>query len=336
MKNLLFLLFSYFVSFISFGQNITGFVYDAKTKNPIESATAYFDGTTMGDATDENGYFEIPNAFSVESVMIISILGYETQYIPFENIQKEMKIYLNESSFDLEEVSLDADNMSREEKMKYFKKEFLGKNFESSSLQILNEKKIILRYFSEDNTISASCPEALVIKNDILGYNISYNLISFDIQLENGYKGKKYIKSVLFTGTSYFSNIENLKKKHLKKRKKAYLGSRLHFLRSLVRGDFVEHKFNFIHNGFTFKNPENFIQKKQQTEEATIFELQEKRIAILYNNDKQSVLEIREKDKTFSVDSFGNISPPNKVLFGGEMSFKRIGEMLPLDYQLEN
>ncbi|WP_196890562.1 carboxypeptidase-like regulatory domain-containing protein [Aureivirga marina] len=329
---LLFLLFSFGI----YGQNITGFVFDAKTKKPLESATAYLDGTTLGDATDLNGYFEIPNTSNVETTLIISILGYQTSYISFENIKKEMNIYLEESSFELGELNLDADNMSREEKMRFFKKEFLGKNFSSSSLKILNEDKIVLRYFSDENTISASCEEPIIIVNNILGYQLKYNLISFEIQLENGYKGKKYIRKVLYTGTSFFSDIQNVRKKHIKKRKKNYLGSKLHFIRSLVRGNFVDQKFKFIHNGFTFQNPENFIQTKKQTKEETIFELQEKRIAILYKNDKQSVIQILDKDKTFSVDIFGNISPPNKVFFGGDMSEKRIGEMLPLNYQLKN
>ncbi|WP_196885191.1 carboxypeptidase-like regulatory domain-containing protein [Aureivirga sp. CE67] len=315
-------------------QTFSGYVLDKKTKKPIENVTVYFTGTTLGDATDENGYYEIDNKFSVKANLLVSVMGYQKVLIEQKNIKPVMKIYLEEEIETNEAVTINAVKVKRDHTLRIFKEEFLGKHHDSPYLKILNEHKIKFNITS-DSTLIARCDEPIIIENKRLGYKMKYDLITFEAKLYL----RRYpynVGSVNFAGFCFFNDLKNLKKKHFKRRREAYLGSKLHFFRSLVRGDFEEHKFNFTHNGITFKNPENFIQKKQRTEETTVFELQEETIAVLYNNDKQSILEIREKDKTFSVDSFGNISPPNKVLFGGEMSFKRVGEMLPLDFQLEN
>ncbi|WP_196885192.1 carboxypeptidase-like regulatory domain-containing protein [Aureivirga sp. CE67] len=62
MKKILFLTYLLFAKVI-FAQTFSGYVLDKKTKKPIENVTVYFTGTTLGDATDENGYYKINNKF---------------------------------------------------------------------------------------------------------------------------------------------------------------------------------------------------------------------------------------------------------------------------------
>jgi hypothetical protein len=51
---------------------------------------------------------------------------------------------------------------------------------------------------------------------------------------------------------------------------------------------------------------------------------------ILYNNREQS--KINFKINEFQVDEFGNFFPVDKIEFSGDISEKRVGDMLPIDY----
>ena len=62
-------------------QILRGKVLDSKTKKPIETASIYFDNTTIGTTTDENGSFSITYNDAVQSTLVISYLGYEKVFI---------------------------------------------------------------------------------------------------------------------------------------------------------------------------------------------------------------------------------------------------------------
>ena len=65
-------------TFLSFSQSITGVVLDAQTRMPIESASVYFDNTTIGTSTNDKGEFEIEKGDHINATLVISFLGYET------------------------------------------------------------------------------------------------------------------------------------------------------------------------------------------------------------------------------------------------------------------
>jgi hypothetical protein len=46
----------------------------------------------------------------------------------------------------------------------------------------------------------------------------------------------------------------------------------------------------------------------------------------------QSLMKYKNNSNVFYIDKNGNHSPPNSLLFGGNFGFKRISNMLPLDY----
>jgi hypothetical protein len=74
----LFLLFSIFSCFVH-SQNISGTVIDDRTKEPLFGATVYIDGTTIGTITDFNGDFKLELKKTLNSLLVISYLGYETK-----------------------------------------------------------------------------------------------------------------------------------------------------------------------------------------------------------------------------------------------------------------
>ena len=58
MKNHIYLIL-YLISINFYSQSIKGYVLDKLTKEPLESVSVYFNNTTLGVITNENGYFTI-------------------------------------------------------------------------------------------------------------------------------------------------------------------------------------------------------------------------------------------------------------------------------------
>ena len=71
-KILIFLLFPIFV----FSQIIKGKVTNSNNE-PIEGASVYLDGTTIGTLSDNNGLFEINASNKYNTLLIVRFLGYE-------------------------------------------------------------------------------------------------------------------------------------------------------------------------------------------------------------------------------------------------------------------
>ena len=104
------------ISFIGFGQEIKGIIIDSN-KEPIFGASVYFNGTTKGTISKNDGSFsiEIPNDTSIP--LVISFLGFETVYITnYISQPKPLEIQLNESKQVLDQVLIETDPWSREKK----------------------------------------------------------------------------------------------------------------------------------------------------------------------------------------------------------------------------
>jgi hypothetical protein len=56
----------------------------------------------------------------------------------------------------------------------------------------------------------------------------------------------------------------------------------------------------------------------------------QKKVALLHKDDRS---DITFKTKVFYVDDYGNHTQINNILFSGDMSKGRLGNMLPINYQ---
>lgn len=61
---------------------VVGTVTDATTGEPLIGASVVVVGTSIGDATDIDGRYEIPNAPAGEQTLRVSYVGYQTQEVP--------------------------------------------------------------------------------------------------------------------------------------------------------------------------------------------------------------------------------------------------------------
>jgi hypothetical protein len=137
--------------------------------------------------------------------------------------------------FELKEVIINAKSLARKrrENMMVFKNEFLGRTANALNCEIINENDITFNYGSDDDTLKAYASKPILIDNRALGYKITYYLDKFEYY--------KRSKSFFFKGNIIFdedlTTEETQKQFFERKRKYAYLGSRMHFFRTLWLDD---------------------------------------------------------------------------------------------------
>jgi len=334
-KFLAFIIFLFF-TINNFSQTIDGIVLDAKTQLPIESASVYFDNTTIGTSTNYEGKFSLKYNKGIKSPLVISFLGYQKVIINNYTTTKAYRILLSEDLSTLDEVFISSDDgMPRAIKLQQFRKQFLGFSDNAKSCKILNEDDIRFRYIKKDNQLIASSNKPILIKNKNLQYLISFEIRDFVIDYKYvDLKLKQFgVKSVIYTGTSFYQNLKKSnKKKVIRQRELTYKGSVQHFMKALFNKKLEEEDYKIVSNRFIVR-PYKYINVfyNENSELATIQLL--KTVSILYNK-KQSKME--SKVAEFKVDKYGNYMPISEVLFGGNMGNQRIGDSLPFDYEMKN
>lgn len=91
---------------------IRGFVYDKKSGEPIIFTTVFLEGTTMGVATDVNGFFNITKLKAGNYTLVSTGIGYDTVKVKIKlaNGQRlSQNLYLNQKSVSLKDVEITAD-----------------------------------------------------------------------------------------------------------------------------------------------------------------------------------------------------------------------------------
>ncbi|WP_250435601.1 carboxypeptidase-like regulatory domain-containing protein [Hanstruepera flava] len=316
-----------------FAQEISGVIIDNNSKQPIEGASVYFDNTTIGVISNSDGAFTIPFDESINTPLVISFLGYKKQVISNYNKDVALKIELKENLNTLNEVVIGSkDSWSREKKLEQFKLQFLGFSSNSLSCKILNEDDITLRYLEDDNLLVANAKRPIRIRNSNLGYDIEYDLQDFEIQYEisSGSLKINTVSSVFYSGTTFYkSNKAN--RKTIKRRQKAYYGSMLHFMRSLLYDKLEDNKFTLLYEEKVVP-AENFISK-YVTNDPTIYKVKVfKPLTIVYDLTVSRQSTIIPNNEYFYLNLKGNYSPIEAVTFTGEIGMQRVGDNLPLDY----
>ncbi|MCL2311574.1 MAG: carboxypeptidase-like regulatory domain-containing protein, partial [Firmicutes bacterium] len=108
-------------------QTITGVVYDKDTKEPIHGVYVYFDGTSIGDATDISGRFSLTLKQMINTNLVFRHLAYRMLVIEDGLfIHLPDTIYLEEQFSTLSEVTVRADGFNRRQRLRAFREQFLG------------------------------------------------------------------------------------------------------------------------------------------------------------------------------------------------------------------
>jgi len=337
MKNLITLFFLTLV-LNSFSQNIAGKVFN-KNKTPLAGVNIYFDGTTFSTISDENGNFTLNYDPKTKNILVISFMGYQTEYISDFDSNKELNIYLSLSVKDLKEVVIKRkDIFTRKQKLQLFRQEFLGKTPNGKASIIKNEEDIYFKYDKKNFVLKAFSDKPLIIISPSLGYKINYELENFEVTFG---KLSIYSNDIIlsyYKGFSRFEEINNSNEISMH-RKKAYEGSQVHFFKNLTNNIWGTEQFLISNNGHLVDANNCFkIHKEEDSIKVEVIQNSEKdenekfvaSYDLLYNQKEES--NVIFETNTFYVYKYGNNSNIENIIFSGRISEEKVGDMLPLNY----
>ncbi len=336
MKKNTYLLVFLFISFSFpfYAQNISGYVFDSETKEPLLGVNIYFEGSTLGAVTNVNGYFTIKLPGKIISrPLVISYLGYSKAIVkrPFEaNLSK---IYLTPKATVLEGVVVGDDPFSRRQKIRAFKREFLGKTTAGKSCIIKNTEVLKLRFDTASNTLRASAEEPLIVINEHLGYEVDFEIINFEVLFSRKSLSQTATIETRFSGYTFYKDLQKGVDLYNYRRRKVYEGSCLHFMRATANQSWEEENFQLYDLDFQNRR----IPIEDPTKIITVIpEGSFKKVSFngtlnfSFNNRKRS--KIKSKIPFFKIDAYGNHSPAEEVKFQGWIAAQRAGDLLPDDY----
>jgi hypothetical protein len=328
MRKTALILFFFSIQLISYCQVISGTVFDKTTKDPIFSASVYFNGTSVGVLTDEKGNFRIDISKYPSMPLTISAIGYYsvTQNDVLKN--KTIQVFMNPKLVELAEVVV-KDNSKwwkRSEDLTIFRNEFLGTTSNSMNCVITNEKDIRFKHSPDNDTLRAFAVKPIIIRNKALGYKITYFLDKFEFDTES--------KTFLFKGNVLFQEdstiIGNKKAYFEKKRKDVYIGSRMQFFRALWIDD-----LNAV--GYTVRNTANEVLNYKkivvQQNDHTKYLRYHGDLGIAYNSKQSTSFIIFLKENVY-FDANGYYEPDG-ITWEGDMTKQRIADTLPFSYSVD-
>lgn len=325
-----------FYSVKIYAQSITGFVYDAATKEPLVGASVYFDNTTIGTSTDFDGAFELEMQEGLGTGLVASFVGYASSFKNNFDSDKPLYIYLKQDSNLLEEVVLTPDDdWSRELKLEQFRKHYLGSSERGVRCSILNEDDLILVYSKKRKRMYARAKAPLQIQNNALQYLIQVELKAFGVGYSTVSRNKKNIVSdrVTYKGFNLFKSLDSVDSKFVwDARRQAYLGSVLHFMRSMSAKNLPNQGYRIRVQG-KFVEPAEAITVIEDPSSGGVKVKAKGNIEILFRAKRWSIMQTDVPE--FQIDKQGNHSPVDKVRFGGDMGDQRMGDTLPLDFLVQ-
>jgi hypothetical protein len=250
-----------------YGQSkISGTVYDEKSKQPIEFASVYIDGSTNGTMSDASGSFHLDKV-RLPCTLVVSHLTYYTKSTLLkDSIPSPLNIFLGAREIKIQEVKVTDKNL-REQNLQNFRTQFLGTDVWGEYAKIDNEEvlqftkdyervgraiynKILPEYikthdsivWSADSTyvtynapynLKATAIQPLKINLPLLGYTFNYDLVDFIWQYKSGINsdfcfnlGYSY-----FQQQPYHSKRDSIRIQN--NRVKNYYNSAQHFRKSL-------------------------------------------------------------------------------------------------------
>jgi hypothetical protein len=241
MKRGTFLLLFYVAGLLTpaFAQkSIKGKVTSANSRAAIANCDVFVNGTCAGTKTDMQGNFELANVPAGQHDLIVVAKGYQPFFISFTDNTLPV-----ETNPVLEPMPLATSEYSDPENRTYltdvFSTAILGPSGNLDKCSIKNPRVLKFWYYDNGNKLKVTTDEPLRIINNALGYEISYRLSHFEMDMNTGLTS--------FDGYSLFKEMEP--KNHAQQEKwgryrmEAWNGSLCHFLKSLYAGSLKQEGF---------------------------------------------------------------------------------------------
>lgn len=218
---------------------LSGQVRDSLTREPLPSATVFLAHTTLGAATDVSGNFAVKNIRPGTYEVVVSYLGYRLsrRVLTVAAGPSTLNVLLSPTPNTLTNVVIRPRNNPAD--YRSFVRLLLGSTSFSRQCQIRNPDDVVVLRDRQTNELTARSDKGLQVDNRALGYRITYHGLRFKMQYASGI--------VSFYGLPAFEELTPRDAKEQQRwqdnRRRAYLGSLPHFLRSVYQGRVSEEGF---------------------------------------------------------------------------------------------
>ena len=363
MKKVLLFLYIFFAAGNIMAQSdaflITGKVLDATTKLPLQGASVFAQNTTIGTATDQQGNFTL-RLLNGGYDLIITFTGYQTvnrRITTADALDKSIVIEVAQKEKALEDVVIKSSNEVKDGLEKYgsfFEENFIGKTANSSQCSIKNKEVLKFYYYKKKNRLKVLATAPLEIENNALGYSIKYTLDSFTHEYASQlstYSGYPLFKDMQPTDEAQRASWNN-------NRLKAYLGSTLHFMRSVYNKRIKEEGFEIQlvaknNDAETAIPVADFYgalnySKNDSTQLVEITPNQQN-LAVLYNKEVPDPLYISQSgdvarkfqlsiltiapEQAIGIEQNGYFFDQNDITINGYWTWQKVADVLPYDFR---
>lgn len=335
---------------------ILGKVIDSASRQPLNGASAYCQNTTHGTITNNEGLFfmRLPNG---GYDLIVSYTGYNKSVLRISSNQAmadTVVIELVKEEKTMTEVAVVASNEVADGLAKYgsfFTDHFIGTTPNASQCVLRNPEALRFFYTKKRNRLKVTAKEDLIITNYALGYTIRYQLDSFSYDYNTNISQ--------YTGYPFFQEIDSTTEAQTawkKNRAKTYLGSRLHFMRSLYDSVAIEEGFivekmdndpksvkgtiiNTLYDGEQYVADSNDVtinwQGRYRVSYKTVFP--EKRFLQEFKLPANTRMQVTLLDIAdgFVIEENGYFYEQYDVINTGYWAWKKLAELLPYNYEYE-
>jgi hypothetical protein len=340
---------------------VSGKVISTETSLPLQGASVFAQNTTIGTATDANGNFTLflPNG---GYDLVVTFTGHNTETRRVSagvEGNKNMLFQLKQTEKDMLTVSIVATSEVKDGWKKYgdfFLDEFIGKTANSKNCTIKNPEVLKFYFYRKKNRLKILASEPLQIENKSLGYNIKYALDSFTHEYNSEvsvYTGYPLFEEMVATDSTQQA-AWNLA------RHKAYVGSTLHFMRSIYNKDLAAQGFEIqflvkvdsAQTALKLKDEYAALnyEKNDSTNTVDIYPNQ-MNVGVIYTKEKPaddyiaanpaepkafqfSVLTFLP-DQTITIEQNGYYYEQNELSTSGYWAWYKVADALPYDYNGE-
>ncbi|HEY5463585.1 MAG TPA: carboxypeptidase-like regulatory domain-containing protein [Hanamia sp.] len=340
---------------------VKGKVIDKDTRMPLQGASVFAQNTTIGEASDSAGNFSIrlpDGGYSLAA----TYTGYETESIRINHASAQndsLIIELNPEVKSLEAVTISLSNEVKDGWAKYgafFTDNFVGQSKFAKQCVIKNPEILHFYFSKKRDRLKVLAKEPLVVDNFALGYTLKFAIDSFT----NYYN----TKTNLFIGYPLFEEMQGdsaQQKIWAENRAIAYKGSLLQLMRGIysrtLQEDGFELQFVVNNNGEDFpihlENLYGALNYKMDDSTKTLeFYPNQSEVAVIYKKAKPEKAYLNmdstvkkdfelstiifPKGESFFIEPNGYFYDQEDIITNGYLGFKKMGDMLPYDYNPDN
>lgn len=135
LNKVLFVIVSLMLTVNAFSQGtIRGFVYDEKSGEPVIFTNVYLKGTTIGSATDVNGFYSITKVPVGSYTLMVTSLGYDTAKVAVTIKDNEIisqKLFIREGMVQMETFNMSAEKQEAKTDVKMSVSKVTSKDIKS-------------------------------------------------------------------------------------------------------------------------------------------------------------------------------------------------------------